>query len=244
MKIGFISDIHGNLEALETVLADAEAQGVEHFVCLGDIVGYGPDPNACVDRVRELCEVTILGNHDQAALGELSTEYFNEYARQATAWTAKTLTDTTKEFLRSLPFSVEYQGLRLVHASPLQPENWTYVLTMEEAERQFGGFTERLCFIGHSHLPLVLEKNGEDCQAMRYPADEPLDLLSGRRYIVNVGSVGQPRDRDPRSAYVWYDDVMDQLRLRRLDYAIEAVQTKIVDAGLPSFLATRLAHGM
>jgi diadenosine tetraphosphatase ApaH/serine/threonine PP2A family protein phosphatase len=244
MKIAFISDIHSNLEALETVLADLTTEGVDRVVCLGDIVGYGPDPNDCVARVEETCAATVLGNHDQAALGELSTEYFNEYARLATEWTSRSLSPPSRQFLSSLPYSMEFEGLRLTHASPLGPENWTYVLTLEEAKRQFGGYDERLCFIGHSHLPIVLEEEGDTCEAIRYPADETLELLPDRRYIVNVGSVGQPRDRDPRSAYVWYDTAMDVLRLRRLDYAVDTVQRKIIDAGLPAFLASRLAQGM
>jgi len=246
MRIAFISDIHANREALEVVLADLAAEGADRVVCLGDIVGYGPEPNACVARVRETCAVTVLGNHDQAALGEMSTEYFNEYARLATDWTAEALDDDAREFLGGLPFTVEYEGLRLAHSSPYKPEAWTYVLTLDEAKRQFAGFDERLCFIGHSHLPIVIEHEGGEicCQAVRYPADEPLELLTDRRYIVNVGSVGQPRDRDPRAAYVWYDTVEDCVRLRRLEYDVDAVQERITAAGLPGFLATRLSHGM
>jgi diadenosine tetraphosphatase ApaH/serine/threonine PP2A family protein phosphatase len=248
MKIAFISDIHANLEALNVVLSDLALEEVDHIVCLGDVVGYGPDPNSCVDLIRDTCGVTVLGNHDQAALGLLSTEYFNEYAKTSTQWTSDALAEGSREFLENLPLSVDFHGLRLVHSSPLNPENWTYVLTLDEARRQFEGFTERLCFIGHSHLPIVLEEEGEgdekNCQAIRYPSEEPLELLHDRRYIINVGSVGQPRDRDPRAAYVWYDSELDVVCLKRIEYSVEAVQQKILDAGLPSFLASRLAHGM
>jgi len=238
-----ISDLHSNLAALETALADLKAEGCEEIVCLGDIVGYGPDPNACVERVEAECAVTILGNHDQAALGDLDTEYFNEYARTATDWTANALTDESMSFLQGLPLSVLHHDVRLVHASPLQPEEWTYVLSLAEAERQFLGFDERVCFIGHSHLPVILESSSE-IRVHKFPVNEAFQLSRNARYIINVGSVGQPRDRDRRAACAWYDTDSHQVCLRRLDYDIKGVQQKILDAGLPTFLASRLAHGM
>jgi len=244
VRIAFVSDIHANRFAFDAVFKDMETQGVDQVVCLGDIVGYGPDPNGCVDYVRERSQATVLGNHDQAALGQMSTEYFNEYARTATQWTADALTPESREFLMGLPMSVEFRGLRLVHSSPLNPEEWTYVLTLDEAERQFDAFAERLCFIGHSHLPIVLELSDHEVSALRFPPNEPIALEPDNRYIVNVGSVGQPRDRDPRSAYAWYDSESGQVSLRRVEYSIPDVQQLILDAGLPSFLASRLAHGL
>jgi len=244
LRTAFISDIHGNLDALEVVLADIETQNVDRVVCLGDIVGYGPEPNECVAKVREVSQLTVVGNHDHAALGLMDTLGFNEYARAAADWTTNALDDGTQSFLRDLPYTQVLDGMLLVHASPKDPERWTYVLSYQEARRQFDHFTERLCFIGHSHLPVVIEEYGQEINALSFPEDIPLRLHRDRRYLVNVGSVGQPRDRDPRTGYTWYDDKLDAALLRRLEYPVEKVQQKILDAGLPPFLAQRLADGV
>ncbi len=244
MKTAFISDIHANLDALDLVLADIQARGADRIVCLGDIVGYGPEPNECAGRVREAAQVTVVGNHDYAALGLLDTLAFNEYARAAADWTSDHLSEAARDFLLMLPLSLELDGMRLVHASPQEPEAWTYVLSFHEAERQFEAFEEKLCFIGHSHLPVVIEM-GEELEALQYPADGAgLSLDPDRRYIVNVGSVGQPRDRDPRAGYAIYDDAVHEVSLHRVEYPVAVVQEKIVAAGLPPFLAMRLAAGM
>jgi diadenosine tetraphosphatase ApaH/serine/threonine PP2A family protein phosphatase len=240
----FISDIHGNLDALEVVLADLAAQGVDRTVCLGDIVGYGPEPNPCVKRVSERCQHTVIGNHDVAALGRMDTLGFNDYARAASDWTMNALDEESRKFLSDLPLELLLDGMRLVHASPLDPDRWTYILSYQEARRQFAAFAEHLCFVGHSHLPVVIEEWDGEINALSFPEDIPLRLHRDRRYLVNVGSVGQPRDRDPRTGYVWYDDSLDAVMLRRLEYPIAAVQKKILDAGLPPFLAQRLADGV
>ncbi len=249
MKTAFISDIHANLEALEVVLEDIREQAADRILCLGDIVGYGPDPNPCVALVRKVSEATVIGNHDWAALGRMDTIAFNEYARAAADWTSNSLDAHSREYLSLLPLDkVLDGGIRLVHASPLEPERWTYVLSFREAGRQFEAFEERLCFIGHSHLPIVIqEKDGEGedrLVAREYPDHEPFALQAGSRYIINVGSVGQPRDRDPRAAYVIYDDEADSVLLRRLEYPVPVVQEKIRGSGLPDFLAQRLSDGV
>jgi diadenosine tetraphosphatase ApaH/serine/threonine PP2A family protein phosphatase len=244
LRTAFISDIHANLDALDVVLEDIKGQEIDRVVCLGDIVGYGPQPNECVRRVQETCEITIVGNHDYAALGRIDTLGFNEYARAAADWTAESLDPSSVEFLENLPLTALLGEMLLVHASPSDPERWIYVLSYQEAQRQFEAFGERLCFIGHSHLPVVIEELGGEISALEFPGDVPLRLHRDRRYIVNVGSVGQPRDRNPRAGYAWYDDEMDAAMLRRLEYPVEAVQKKILDAGLPPFLAQRLTDGM
>ena len=244
MRTAFISDIHANVDALDVVLEDIKGQDVDRIVCLGDIVGYGPQPNECVQKVREVALHTVIGNHDHAALGRMDTLGFNEYARAAADWTAAALDEGSVKFLGDLPLTVVLDEMLLVHASPLDPERWTYVLSYQEAQRQFEAFTERLCFIGHSHLPVVIEKVGGEIVALEFPENIPLRLHKDRRYIVNVGSVGQPRDRDPRCGYAWYDDEMDAAMLRRLEYPVENVQKKILDAKLPPFLAQRLADGV
>ncbi len=246
MKTAFISDIHANLDALEVVLEHIDGQAVDRVICLGDIVGYGPQPNECVQRVRERCARAVVGNHDHAAVGLLDTLAFNEYARAAADWTSEALDGSAVEYLSGLPLSLELDGMRLVHASPEDPEAWTYVLSFHEAERQFRGFTERICFIGHSHLPVVIEEDGDGrLEALQFHAGgEPLSLAPERRYIVNVGSVGQPRDRDPRAGYTVYDDESFSVSLFRLEYPVEEVQRKVLAAGLPEFLAMRLAAGV
>ena len=244
MRTAFISDIHANLDALETVLADIGRQEADRIVCLGDIVGYGPEPNPCVARVREVCKVTVVGNHDYAALGRIDTLGFNEYARAAADWTAAALDKEAIAFLGGLPLEVILDGMRLVHASPLDPERWTYILSYQEAKRQFAAFSEPICFIGHSHLPIVVESEGEEIRAVPFSADVPVRIHRGRRYLVNVGSVGQPRDRDARCGYAVYDDEASAVMMRRLEYPVATVQKKILDAGLPPFLAQRLADGV
>lgn len=244
MRTAFISDIHANLDALEAVLADIGRQETDRIVCLGDIVGYGPEPNPCVARVRDACTVTVVGNHDYAALGRIDTLGFNEYARAAADWTAAALDEDAIAFLEALPLETVLDGVRLVHASPLDPERWTYILSYQEAKRQFAAFSEQICFIGHSHLPIVVESEGEEIRAVPFSADVPVRIHRGRRYLVNVGSVGQPRDRDPRSGYAWYDDEASAVMMRRLEYPVAAVQKKILAAGLPPFLAQRLADGV
>lgn len=244
MRTAFISDIHANLDALETVLADIAGQSIDRIVCLGDIVGYGPNPNECVARVREVAEVTVVGNHDYAALGRIDTLGFNEYARAAADWTAAALDPDSVSYLESLPLDTVLDGVRLVHASPLDPERWTYILSYQEAKRQFGAFPEPVCFIGHSHLPIVVELHDEEIRAIPFAPDAPVRLHKDRQYLVNVGSVGQPRDRDPRCGYAWYDDEIGATLLRRLEYPVKAVQDKILAAGLPPFLAQRLGEGV
>ena len=244
VRTAFISDIHANLDALETVLADNAHQETDRIVCLGDIVGYGPEPNPCVARVREVCEVTVVGNHDYAALGRIDTLGFNEYARAAAEWTTSHLDKESIEFLGALPLKKSLDGMHLVHASPLDPERWTYILSYQEAKRQLAAFSEQICFVGHSHLPIVVEEEGEEIRALPFASDVPVRIHRDRRYLVNVGSVGQPRDRDPRCGYAWYDDEAGAVMIRRLEYPIAAVQKKIIDAGLPPFLAQRLADGV
>ena len=244
MRTAFISDIHANSEALGVVLADIDTQNVDRVVCLGDVVGYGPEPNECVAKIKDRCVTTVIGNHDYAALGRMDTLGFNEYARAAADWTAKVLNQETIAFLESLPLSKMLDDVLLVHASPKDPERWTYVLSYQEAQRQFEAFNARMCFIGHSHLPVVIELNGEQINALEFTEDVPLRLHKDRRYLINVGSVGQPRDRDPRTGYAIYDEETDTVLLRRLEYPLAEVQEKILNAGLAPFLAQRLSDGV
>jgi len=250
MRWALFSDIHGNLEALEVVLDAIRKAKVDRMVCLGDLVGYGASPNECVDLVRASGAATIAGNHDHAALGLLDISEFNDHARAAILWTQEAITPSTAEWLREREMVVVEPGLRIAHASPGNPDHWNYILTPIDADCEFPKFDEPVCFVGHSHVPglfvLGPAPDGTNFTFSResmLPANEPVTLPVGQRAIVNVGSVGQPRDRDPRAAWVLYDDATGTVILNRLSYDIEAAQARILDAGLPPFLAYRLGMG-
>ncbi|MFP3853701.1 MAG: metallophosphoesterase family protein [Anaerolineales bacterium] len=243
MKTLIISDIHANLTALEAVLADAQDHDYEAVWCLGDLVGYGPDPNECVERVRELPDlVCLIGNHDQAALGKIPLERFNQDARSAASWTQRELTEANETYLRSLPSRVDLDQFTLAHGSPRQPV-WEYILDPQTAEANFEAFETHYCLVGHSHLPLVFHKDGGDGRTdMRSaPWDHPLDLKP--RMILNPGSVGQPRDMDPRAAYALLDTEALTWQAYRVRYDVEQVQRRMKKADLPERQAIRLGSG-
>lgn len=232
MKIAIISDIHSNLEAFKEALAGVEKERVDEIVCLGDIVGYGSNPNECVDLVREITPHVLLGNHDEAAIDLSKTEYFNPYARIAAEWTHQTLTEENRAYIAALPFTLERNGLFFVHASPLDPEEWNYILTPSDALENFDSFDTEVCFVGHSHVPEVF---GEDPWSR--------EVVRGEKFIVNVGSVGQPRDGDPRLSFGIFDTEDWTYRNVRSEYDVELAAFKIRKVGLPQNLADRLFVG-
>ncbi len=243
MRYAVISDVHSNLEALDAVLSDIEKRfegNPPPVLFLGDAVGYGPDPNECVKLIKETTALQLAGNHDRAVLGLTDIEYFNEYARAAILWTQGVISDESKEILRALPVDARMreEDLYLVHSTPKRPLLWNYLLTIGDAEVNFDYFSERICLLGHSHLPFILE---------RLPTGEMTThtgktrLLKPRRYIINAGSVGQPRDGDPRACYAVLDE--KSAELIRVPYDIEKTQRKMTEAGLPEFLIERLAQG-
>jgi len=240
VRYAILSDIHGNLEALRAVLADARDR-VDAFLCLGDIVGYGADPEACIELVAEHCQMVVGGNHEQAVAGRIDLNWFNPYARAAAEWTHDRLDDDQRAWLGSLPLVSEVGDATLVHASPAYPEEWEYLVSAEDGFAAFGAFTTRLCFVGHSHLPGMWVQGswGRGHEA----GDVKVAIDPGGRYIINVGSVGQPRDHDPRAAYALWDAEARTLAIRRVTYDLDAARAKIVAAGLPRFLADRLAAG-
>jgi diadenosine tetraphosphatase ApaH/serine/threonine PP2A family protein phosphatase len=244
VKYAIFSDVHGNLESLEAVLAHASAQGVGFHLCLGDVIGYGANPNECVDRVRALSAVACLkGNHDAAVVDARERAYFHEVALEGIHYSALRLTAENAEFLRKLPYVYrDHARMMGVHASPYRPEDWEYVLDQVGAERAFEAMApHRAAFIGHSHSPVVFVDDGN---AQRFPSDGPLMLdLKARRYVMNVGSVGQPRDGNPDASYAVYDDETDSVRLFRVRYDREKAAEKILKAGLPPVLAERLLIG-
>ena len=247
MRIGILGDIHSNLEAL-TVTADRlKEENIDHWVQVGDIVGYGADPIPCIELVRQLGCTICIGNHDAAVVDRLSTDYFNAYARAAIDWTREQLRPSDLEFLRNLPLLVEHDEYTLVHGSLHMPASFGYVLSIVEAVESLRKQRTRMGFVGHSHVPAIyMQRAGapvEDLDVI-YDAEMEGNVDGYDRVLMNVGSVGQPRDEDPRAAYAVYDTVTGDMKIARVAYDIERAQEKIRSAGLPTVLAERLALGV
>ncbi len=236
MKIALLSDIHGNLEALEKALESVEKSSAEKIFCLGDLVGYGASPAECVTLIRERAEFVLLGNHDAAVVGRDNLAYFNDFARSAIVWTRSFLGIEHKEYLRGLPLEIHDDDLHLVHATPRHPELWNYIFSDYDVQDQFEAVKGRICFVGHSHVPGVYHEHQKT-------ANPPEASVLLARRIVNVGSVGQSRDRDPKLCYVIYDTESQQIQFVREEYDVETAAGKIRRAGLPEFLADRLFWG-
>lgn len=244
MRYALISDIHGNLEALTAVLAKVDELAPDQVVCLGDVVGYGANPNECVALIAERCQQVLLGNHDAAALDSEEAERFNRFAKEAINWTASRLEASSREFLSKLEPLGELEDFLLAHSS-LEPD-WAYVLTEGDAATNFDLMEEaRGLFIGHSHIAewykSDLEGAWPDKRGLR--ANEAVELDEAFRYIINVGSVGQPRDGDPRASFVLLDTDARTFTNYRLEYEVETAKQKILLAGLPWVLAGRLEFG-
>ena len=244
MRALIVSDIHSNLEAFRSVVRDAEDRGgFDALWCVGDIVGYGPDPGPCIDLLRSHPHTAIAGNHDLAAIGAIGVETFNPHAAAAARWTANALTDEHRVYLNDLPLTLERGAFTLVHGSPLNPV-WEYFLpqTMPPAALQtsFQRFTTPYCLVGHSHIPLICWE--ADLTFRPFPEGEMLGLTT-QRLVLNPGSVGQPRDGDARPSYALYDSAAGTVGRFRTPYAIEVTQEKMRRAGLPEYLAARLSHG-
>ncbi len=241
MRVLILSDIHANLTALEAVLQDAGS--FDAAWCLGDLVGYGPDPNECVERVRALPELLcLIGNHDQAALGGIPLSRFNRDARDVAEWTRSVLSEDNQEYLRSLPARITTHEFTLAHGSPRQPV-WEYILDQYTADRMFDFFDTPYCLVGHSHLPLVFKRGSDGAFAAPVAIRLGKTIALETRMILNPGSVGQPRDMDPRAAYALLDLETHTWEPRRVRYDIAQVQLRILDAGLPERQALRLVAG-
>ena len=242
MKYGIFSDIHGNYEALRKVMESMERLGVEKKICLGDVVGYGPWPNECVEVVRENADITVVGNHDIAAIGRESSETWNNYnAQRAIEWTQQVLTPQSQDFLASLPYMVSEEPALFVHASPWSPADWPYVSSLDDAVDAFSFFTEKMCFIGHTHWPIVVIMEGEQS----FKVSETLfhTVQDNQRILVNVGSVGQPRDRNPLASWCLCDTDKMTVEIVRVAYDIHKTQEQMRQYGFAEFLISRLAEG-
>lgn len=244
MRYAIIADIHANLAAFKAVLDDVEKRGgVGEIWCLGDVVGYGPDPGRCLELLQQHKHVCIAGNHDWAAIGKIDTSYFNPDAAEASRWTAKQLSKEDIGYLESLPLVVNRGDFTLVHGSPRDPI-WEYVLSTGIAMENFAFFKSQFCLVGHSHVPCVFQCDDTGSSSLtKFSTDTGL-VLSKSRLIINPGGVGQPRDGDPRASYALYDSETGIISLYRVSYGIEATQDKMVKAGLPLRLVSRLNYGI
>jgi diadenosine tetraphosphatase ApaH/serine/threonine PP2A family protein phosphatase len=240
MRVAVISDVHANRHALEAVLAAIDAEGPDAIWCLGDTVGYGPKPNECCDLVRARADLCLVGNHDLVALGELSLSDFNDEAATAALWTSSVLTRGSQTWLRGLSPSAAVDGVELFHASARDPV-WEYVLSEEAAQATLALTSAPLVLVGHSHVALALSPAGNGIAGGLAPAGTRVDL-DGRR-LLNPGSVGQPRDRDPGAAWLLLDLGRGTADFRRVEYPVAATQDEMRAAGLPPALAARLARG-
>ncbi len=228
------------------MLGDAATEGAREILCLGDVVGYGADPVACIEQLGERATAVVAGNHEHGALGLLDLAWFNHFARAAALWTGTQLRPDHRRYLERLPLTAVVEEATLVHASPRSPDEWDYIISAEDGFEVFGDFDTRLCFVGHSHRPGVwsLGSSGPDHVGGLGVPEASVKLEDGRRYLVNVGSVGQPRDRNPRAAYVIWDREARTVAVRRVTYDYRAAAGKILAAGLPRLLADRLADGV
>jgi predicted phosphodiesterase len=241
MLFAVISDVHANLEALNEVLKDIKERKVKNIFFIGDAVGYGPNPNECVALLNKACKVLLAGNHDWAVTGLTEIESFNPYAKAAIRWTDEVLTEESRRSIEGFKLikNLQKEGILLVHSTPWETEEWHYLLSYEDAERCFRDYRQWICFVAHSHMPFILERlpSGK----MQKYKDKAI-LGKENRYVVNAGSVGQPRDRDPRACYALMDG--ESVELIRVEYPIEETQRKMREAGLPKSLIERLAYGV
>jgi diadenosine tetraphosphatase ApaH/serine/threonine PP2A family protein phosphatase len=242
VRIAVVSDIHANLHALEAVLADVDRESVDELWCLGDLVGYGPRPNECVDLTRARAAISLCGNHDLGVLGSIPLGEFSPEAADAARWTREALGESQRDWLAGLEPTAQRDGAELFHGSPLDPV-WDYVLTEDGVYASLTATTAPVVLVGHSHVPLALTSDDTDLEGGLAPAGTET-MLGDRRWLLNPGSVGQPRDRDPRAAWLLLDKGRGRAWFRRVEYPIETTQAEMAAAGLPPTLAARLAYGI
>ena len=239
MKFAIFGDIHANLEAFDAVMEDAAAQGATHHVCIGDVVGYNSNPHECVARLQEMGCPVVKGNHDEEASADTEIVGLNPLAHAALEWTRRNLTDEDKTWLRNLRMVRQVRDFTIVHATLDTPTSWAYVMNKFDAMASFSYQFTQVCFFGHTHTPRVYVK----ALSVTTENTELVRIEPGRKYFINVGSVGQPRDGDWRSAYALYDHDNQVISIRRVPYDIKTTQRKIREAGLPEPLADRLELG-
>ena len=244
MRYAIIADIHSNLAAFAAVLDDIERWGgAEELWCLGDVVGYGPDPHECIELLCQTNHVCVAGNHDWAAIGKIDTSEFNPDAAAANHWTAQQLSTEDVKYLESLPLIIEKDGFTLAHGSPREPIR-EYLLSVNSARESFTYFQSQFCLVGHSHVPLVFRYSDTSGCSLN-PFSPSIELFLGKdRLIINPGAVGQPRDGDPRASYAIYDSEAKGIKLHRVSYDISVTQDRMTKHNLPVHLVARLSYGM
>ncbi|RUM87351.1 MAG: metallophosphoesterase [Thermovibrio sp.] len=238
MRVGIVSDIHGNIHALKAVEKELLRLKVDEVWCLGDIVGYGAFPNECLEWVRKNCSVAILGNHELAVMGFVDLELLNDYAKRALEWTRSVMDDNYFEFLKDLAIQKELECCQLVHDTPAAPGSMEYILTKSDAFRALLRQSRNLCLFGHTHIPKAYRLVSSSVDEL-----SPLEVsLDSGRYLLNPGSVGQPRDGDPRASFGIFDE--GKFRVFRVEYPVKLAAREILKVGLPEFLAARLIVGV
>lgn len=246
MRIGILSDIHANLAALERVLEDAESvePGIDTYYCLGDVVGYGANPRECCEIIRDLCEFTIVGNHDAAVCGRMDYSFYYQQARDALDWHAEQITEQDDEWLQSLPYRRDIDGVAYCHGAPINEEDFEYVFTLEQANNLLEHWDdlEHVSFIGHSHLTKSFELDPEE--GARELDGDTLTFEEGKKYVVTAGSVGQPRDNDNRACWGIYDTEADTFEFRRVGYDVRTAARRIFESELSSDFGKRLYFGI
>jgi len=241
VRTALLSDIHANLEALTAVLTEIERHKVDEVFSLGDVIGYGCNPVECLELIDKTCHIRLMGNHEYAVLGRVSTESYTSAARAATEWTQQVTTDRELAIMSDFLMDYEFENVLLVHASPFDPKEWHYILTPSEAADAFEKTDRRLCFHGHTHIPVIFSENPGALPRRKSAHD--FDPHPESRYLINVGSVGQPRDNDPRACFLIYDTDEQSIEYHRVEYDIAKTQAKMTSAELPHMLIDRLAVG-
>lgn len=241
MRYGIFSDVHSNLEALDVVINAYKYEGIDKYLCIGDVVGYATCPNECIEKVQQIAMVSIAGNHDWGSVDKLALEYFTPNAKKGVVWTKQNLGEEGRNFLEGLKLTYQNEDLTLVHGTLNNPQEFNYLTDGYLAEECFKLLETRICFIGHTHKPgtFIQEENG----LIGYAQDTLVKIKDEFKYMVNVGSVGQPRDRNPKASYCVYDTDKKEVQIKRISYDIEAARKKIISAGLPRFLGDRLLIG-
>ena len=240
MRYGIFSDIHSNLEALKGVLEAYKKEQVDRLLCVGDIVGYGANPKECIDIIRDQNITSVAGNHDWGVTDKFSIDYFNPYAKEAVVWTRKAIDMEDSTYLNNLNLIFDDDDFCLVHGALSSPDSFSYIFSLSEANLSFKHMQASVCFIGHTHVPITFEKEKEN---ISYTKSYDIDIDPDKKYIINVGSVGQPRDNNPDACFSIYDTVEKNVKIKRISYDIKKAQRKIIEFGLPSFLAMRLGIG-
>lgn len=244
MRYGILGDIHSNLSALQRVLERFEKEGVDQVISVGDVIGYGGAPRECIQLVRDAGAAVVLGNHDAACIDRLDLLYFNNYAREAVYWTQGKLEQEDRDWLATLPLALHLEHCSVGHGTLHRPELYDYIQSPTDADPSLDMMPLPVCFVGHTHVPVTLLRLRDDPTRTAYTIDHEIDVDEASRALVNVGSVGQPRDEDPRAAYAIYDTEQGRVWIRRVEYDIDLEARRIKDAGLPGMLADRLFLGV